>query len=258
MKPLNSIFLAATTAGILWLGTTHAFAQDDAPPPPPPAAGAGGNPGAGGPGGPGGGGDRQDRMEKFRQQMNERIKTQLKASDDEWAVIQPLLEKVQTKMRETMESRFGGMRGMGGGGPGGPRRGGDNGGGGNTADAARPDANRQRPPGRGPTPEAQELMTTLQNDNASTNDIKTKLQALREQRKKSEAELAQSREDLKKVLTLRQEAIWFRRGCWTNPASASMIRYAPLHACHPERSVTQSKDGPAGGSQRGFRTRAPI
>ena len=60
------------------------------------------------------------------------------------------------------------------------------------ADANRPDANRQRPPGRGPTPEAQELMTTLQNDNASTNDIKTKLQALREQRKKSEAELAQS------------------------------------------------------------------
>ena len=216
MKPLTSTFLAATTAGILWLGTNHAFAQDDAPPPPPPPpAEAGGSPGAGGPGGPGGPGG--DRMEKFRQQMNERIKTQLKASDDEWAVIQPLLEKVQTKMRESMESRFGGMRGMGGPGGGGPRRaGGNNGGGGgnggNTADANRPEANRQRPPGRGPTPEAQELMTTLQNDNASTNDIKTKLQALREQRKKSEAELAQSREDLKKVLTLRQEAILVSAG----------------------------------------------
>ncbi len=76
-------------------------------------------------------------MEKFRQQMNERIKTQLKASDDEWAVIQPLLEKVQTKMREGMESRFRGMGGMGG--PGGPRRdganrgGGQGGNGGNTA-----------------------------------------------------------------------------------------------------------------------------
>ncbi len=55
-------------------------------------------------------------------------------------------------------------------------------------------------------------MTTLQNDNASTNDIKTKLQALREQRKKSEAELAQSREDLKKVLSLRQEAILVSAG----------------------------------------------
>ncbi len=210
MKPLTSTFLAATTAGILWLGTTHAFAQDDAPPPPPPGEAA-----AGGPGGPGGGGDREDRMKKFQQQMNERIKTQLKASDDEWAVIQPLLEKVQTKLREGMESRFGGMRGMGGG-PGGQRRGGENrgggNGGGNTADANRPDANRQRPPGRGPTPEAQELMTTLQNDNASTNDIKTKLQALRDQRKKSEAELAQSREDLKKVLTLRQEAILVSAG----------------------------------------------
>ena len=79
MKPSIYTFLAATTAGILWLGTTHAFAQDDAPPPPPPPpAEAAGSPGAGG---PGGGGDRQDRMEKFRQQMNERIKTQLKASD---------------------------------------------------------------------------------------------------------------------------------------------------------------------------------
>ena len=105
------------------------------------------------------------------------------------------------------------MGGMGGGG--GPRREGANRGGGqggNTADAARPDANRPRPQGRGPTPEAQELMTTLQNDNASTNDIKTKLQALREQRKKSEAELAQSRDDLKKVLTLRQEAILVSAG----------------------------------------------
>ena len=140
--------------------------------------------------------------------MNERIKTQLKATDDEWAVIQPLLDKVQTKMRETMESRFRGMGGFGGG----PRRGGENRpGGGNAPDANRADANRPRPP-RGGSPEAQALMETLQNDTASTNDIKTKLEALREQRKKSEADLAQAREDLKKVLTLRQEAILVSAG----------------------------------------------
>ena len=214
MKHLPSTLLAATTAGLLWLGTVRVHAQDDAPPPPPPPPGAPAGSPAAGPGGPGGApaGNHEDRMEQFRQRMNERIKTQLKASDDEWAVIQPLLEKVQVKMRETMESRF---RGMGGGpgGPGGPRRGGDNNhGGGDNHGPTTADASHPRPPARPGSAESQALMETLQNDNATTNDIKVKLEALREQRKKSEAELTQTREDLKKVLTLRQEAIMVSMG----------------------------------------------
>jgi hypothetical protein len=136
--------------------------------------------------------------EEFRQRMNERLKTSLKATDEEWAVIQPLIEKVQTKQRDTMGSRFGGFgRGGGPGGPGGQPsaqggadRGGDRGG----------DRNR------GGSPESQALRTTLENESASADDIKAKLTALRDSRKKSAADLEAAREELKKVLSVRQEA----------------------------------------------------
>ena len=208
MKKTFSTALTLAAAGVFLLHTPRVSAQDDAPPPPPPGApAAAGAPGAGGPGG--------DRMEQFRQRMEERVKTQLKATDDEWSVIQPLLEKVETKQREALTTRFGGM--MGGGGPRGPRPEDANGGNGGGANGGgrreqrdnaggggdrRPD----RAGGRGGSPEAQALTTALQNDSATTDEIKTKLAALREQRKKSAAELAQSREDLKKVLNMRQEA----------------------------------------------------
>src|SRR4051812_39478759 len=63
------------------------------------------------------GGDREGRRgnpEEFRQRMNDRLKASLKASDEEWAVIQPLVEKVSTKQREASGSRFGGRGGRGG------------------------------------------------------------------------------------------------------------------------------------------------
>ena len=57
--------------------------------------------------------------EEFRQRMNERLKTSLKVSDEEWSVLQPLIEKVQTKQRDACGGRFGGFGGGGGGGGGG-------------------------------------------------------------------------------------------------------------------------------------------
>ncbi len=194
MKRTFPTLLTLAAAGVLACQTLPVHAQDDAPPPPPAEEGGGRPGGPGGPGGPEGDARRQE----WRQRMADRIKTQMKATDDEWSVIQPLLEKVETKMRESMGRRFGGMAG---GGRGGPRRGpgGDNNGGGNT-DAAN---NRPQPAGAA---ETQALRTTLDGD-ASTNDIKAKLQAVRDQRKKSDAELASTREDLKKVLNLRQEAV---------------------------------------------------
>ena len=51
------------------------------------------------------------------------------------------------------------------------------------------------------------LRAALENDNTTVNDIKTKLQAVRDQRKQATTELAQSREELRKVLNMRQEAI---------------------------------------------------
>ena len=128
--------------------------------------------------------------EEFRARMNERLKTSLKTTDEEWTIIQPLIEKVQTKLRDSMGSRFGGFGGRGGG-PGGDR--GGNGGGGDQA--ARPGA-----------AESEALRQALESDGTSPETLKAKLTAVREQRKKSAAELAQAREDLRKVLSVRQEA----------------------------------------------------
>ena len=134
--------------------------------------------------------------------MADRIKTEMKASDDEWSVIQPLLEKVETKMRESMGGRFGGMMGGGRGGPRRENNGGNAGGGGENRE------NRPQPAG---SAETQALRQTIDSD-GSTGDIKAKLQALRDERKKSDADLAQSRADLKKVLNVRQEAVLVMMG----------------------------------------------
>ena len=198
-----AVCAAALAAGLL-LPSFRASAQDDVPPPPPPtgtpavSAPAGGPP----PGGPGGG-------EQFRQRINDRLKTALKASDDEWGVIQPLLEKVEDKQRDVMMNRFGGL--MGRGGPGGERRRREeNGGNGGNAAQAQPDANRpqRREGGRPPTSaEATALETALQDDNTNVNDVKTKLAALRAERAKANADLSAARADLQKVLNMRQEAV---------------------------------------------------
>jgi hypothetical protein len=130
-----------------------------------------------------------DRMEQFRQKMNEYLKTSLKVSDEEWSVIQPLLEKVQTKLMETRFSRSGF--------PSNRRNGGDR----NPASTSRPAA-----------PEADALKTALDTEGASPAEIKTRLEAVRVARKKALAELEQSREELRKVLTLRQEAVLVMMG----------------------------------------------
>ncbi len=195
--------LAAACATALFLQASHAaFAQDASPAPS--AAPEAATPASANPPGPGGG------NADFRQRMNDRLKAALKASDDEWAVIQPLLEKVQTAQRATMAGRFGGFGGFGrrgGGGPGGPGGGGPGGpGGGGSAPEASPGASPSNRWARFSSPEADALRTALQSDSTSPEEIKAKLQALRDARKKAAADLDDARENLKKVLTLRQEA----------------------------------------------------
>jgi hypothetical protein len=132
------------------------------------------------------GGDRGDRRrdfnpEEFRQRMAERLKSSLKVSDEEWGIIQPLIEKVTTKQRE---ARGGfGFGGRGGRGPGG-------------------DSGSQSAAGTA----SQALRTTLENESASPEEIKAKLSAVRDARKKAQSELDAAREELRKVLTVRQEA----------------------------------------------------
>jgi hypothetical protein len=201
--------IIAACATTLLTGAPLVMAQDASPTPgasaaPSATASASVTPPATNPEGRGGG------MEGFRQRMNDRIKAELKASDDEWAVIQPLLEKVQTAQMATMTGRFGFGGGRHGGrGPGGP-------GGSPGADGASPSPNggnggENRPP-RPTSPEADALKAALASDATSSDEIKTKLQALRDARKKAQDNLEDARENLKKVLTLRQEATLVQMG----------------------------------------------
>lgn len=142
------------------------------------------------------GGDRQPGQQpggqrgnwdpvEFQKRMMDRMKEALKAPDDEWAVIQPKLEKVMTAQRE---ARGGGMFG-GRGGRGGPGGGGD-----------QPQDNS--PLGTA----ARELRTALENENTSGEEIDKKLAAYRDARAKAQANLETARKDLKEILSARQEA----------------------------------------------------
>jgi hypothetical protein len=125
---------------------------------------------------------------QMRQRMIERIQTQLGASDEEWQVIQPLLEDVMSKQRAATGARYGGIMML-------FRPRGDAGGG------------SSRRFGRGaPDPTVEALQKALENKDTPPAEIKAKLKALRESRAKAEAALKASREKLRAVLTLRQEA----------------------------------------------------
>ena len=134
--------------------------------------------------------------EDFRKMMAERLKAQLKVTDEEWTVLQPLIEKVTTKQRDASSSRFGGGRPPGGGAPGGTPGAAPTGVG---SDPSRPE--------RAGTAEREALRTALDTDGTSIETIKEKLATVREIHKKAIAELAAAREDLQKVLTVRQEAV---------------------------------------------------
>ena len=136
------------------------------------------------------GGQRFDRA-RMQEMFMERIKATLNPSEDEWTVIKPRLEKVMTL---SMESRMGGMR-AGRGRPG--RPGGD-------APRDANDASARETSAMEKASEA--LRTTLENEKATSDDIKARLLALREAREKSREELAQARESLRELLTQRQEA----------------------------------------------------
>lgn len=157
--------------------------------------------------GPGGQGPRRERMEQrggpesgpggrfnpeeMRQRMNERLKEQLKVSDEEWQALQPLIEKVQRLNMQVRMSAFGGMFGRGPGGPGG--RGGF---------AGMMDTESSPVFQR-----ASELRELLDDEGADASRIKSKLEAYRQARKALQEELAKAQEELRSVLTVRQEAV---------------------------------------------------
>lgn len=144
-------------------------------------------------------GDRSQRMEEFRRRAQERMREQLGATEQEWKVLQPRLEKVQQLQRQTRGGfgAFGGARGQ-------ARRG-------RRAGAAQPPG-AQRPEG---APEREqsdvekktEALRNLLDDEASAaGAIKAALGALRQAREKAQKDLAAARQELRQVVTVRQEA----------------------------------------------------
>jgi hypothetical protein len=166
----------------------------------------GGNP-PGGPGGPGnagqpGGGRTRGNFDpaQFRQRMMDQLKTQLGATDDEMKVLQPKLEKVMELQRDaSTRMRFSG-RTRGGGGFGGAP-------GGTGAPAGTPDPNAS------PVRKASEdLRTTLANTSASPEDIKAKLDTYRAAKAEAKTQLTAAQQDLRGLLTQRQEAVLVENG----------------------------------------------
>jgi hypothetical protein len=129
---------------------------------------------------------------QFRERMMERVKEQLEVTDDsEWKALQPLVEKV---MDARMAAGGGGGRGMMG-----MRRGG----GGGDNPPADGGARRFGPP---PSPEAEALQKAI-DAKAPKAELKAAMAKYVESRKTKQAELEKAQEELRKVLSTRQEAI---------------------------------------------------
>lgn len=138
---------------------------------------------------------------QMRQRMMDRYKERLEVtSDAEWKIIEERIGKVLDAQRDT---RIGGFGGFGGGrrngGPGGP-------GGGAAGDNNAPGGGNRPNPFVADNPNVDNLQKAI-DGKASSDELKTKLAKVRESLKEKEAVLAKAQDDLRKVLSVRQEAI---------------------------------------------------
>ena len=147
-------------------------------------------------GGPGG---RNFDPAQMQQRMMDNLKEQLEITDEtEWKAVQPLVQKVMDARRASMSGMARGMAGA-------MRRGGPQGGGDNA-----PSADQQNRRGGGmfgqPSPEAEALQKVVE-AKAPKAELKAAVAKFNEARKAKQAELLEAQENLRKVLTARQEAI---------------------------------------------------
>ena len=179
---MNRWLVLAEMAAAVTLGANQGLAQND----------------QGGPGGGRQGGARNFDPAQFRERIMERTKETLEITDDtEWKAIQPLVQKVMDARMATMTGMGRGMFG------GGPRRGGDNGPGGGGGDQGQ---RRGGFPGQQSSPEAEALQKAI-DAKAPKAEVKAALAKYLESRKAKQAELEKAQDDLRKVLSSRQEAI---------------------------------------------------
>jgi hypothetical protein len=154
--------------------------------------------------------DPAELQRQVRQSRADAIKEALAATDEEWAVLGPRIEKINGLNADAntgisgMMSIFGRRGGLGGGrGGGGGARGGAFGGlniqtlmGGSNAMAQK----------------MADLAAAVDNPAMPESEIKSRLAAVRAERERVRAELAKERADLVQFLTQRQEAILFQMG----------------------------------------------
>ncbi len=163
----------------------------------------------------GGGGGGRGRRGNFdpAQMMQQRLEGYKEAlevnNDDEWKVLQPLVQKVMEAQMQAMAGMGRGMFGPRRGGPGGggPGGGGGFGGGGGGG-------GMQRGPFGQPDPEADALQKVI-DAKAPAADVKAALAKYVASRKARQEQLRAAQEQLRKLLTARQEAIATMNGLIT-------------------------------------------
>jgi hypothetical protein len=122
---------------------------------------------------------------QFRQQRMDDLKQQLDVKDDEWTVIQPKLEKVMTLSFERMRGGAGMFR---------RNRGNDQ--------------NRPNPQADTAIGRAQaDLQSALTDKSISPDEVAKRLGALRAAKDAQKQDLVKAQQDLKELLSQRQEAV---------------------------------------------------
>lgn len=138
---------------------------------------------------------------QFRQRMLDGLRDQLEVKDDqEWQAIQPKIEKVMDARRDVMGMEMSGFRGG--------RR--NRGGGDDNNNNNNNNGETRRPRGGGFFGEPSQSIEALRravDDKAPKDELKAKLAAVHAEYKAKRAALQAAQDDLRGVLTSRQEAV---------------------------------------------------
>ena len=210
MNGKNRWFGLITIGVILFSLAGSVLAQEEGPGGPPPDASGpppDGFPNSSGPGmGPGDGGGPGMNFDPAaaQQQLLKRYRQLLELTNaDEWSVVQPLLQKVLEAQMAARTEMGPGMPGMFGPPPGGP-----NGPGNSRSNSA--SSNQQSGQRRGPfgprSPEAEALQKVI-SAKAAKAEVAAALDTYVSSRQAKQDALRQAQENLRKLLTSRQEAI---------------------------------------------------
>jgi hypothetical protein len=176
---LNRMITLCAIAAALALSLGNLLAQDDGGGPGGPGGGGPGGGGFGGPGGMGGPGGGNFDPAQMQQMMMQRVQEQLGITNDtDWSAIQPLVQKVMDAQRAA-RGNMGRMFGRGG--PGGF--------------------------GQQQSDPAADALQQALDSSALTDQIKNLLAKYQASQKAKQATLAAAQNDLRKVLSVQQEAL---------------------------------------------------